>query len=122
MVAPYHTDESDTDKVPPEQTAAGHLRFINLDLKFYTLAETAESQQEKRTLDMLSQQTDGNPEEVKLLMKLNFYKQGKSVNQGKNIHLLEECLFWFDELGKAFHFNEFTRTGLKEKIGFLQLN
>ncbi|XP_035982663.1 uncharacterized protein LOC118557208 [Fundulus heteroclitus] len=64
---------------------------------------------------MMSQQTDVNPEEVKLLMKLTFYTQRKHVNQGENIkNLLKEWPFLFDELGMAVHFQELTGIGLKE--------
>ena len=112
------TDESDTDEVPPEQRAAIQDTYgcINWDLKFLPLGETAESQQEKKEkLKMMSQQTDANPEEVKLLMKLTFYTQRKQVNQGKDIkYLLEEWPFWFDELGMEVHFKELTGIGLKE--------
>ena len=63
----------------------------------------------------MSQQTDGNREEVKLLMKFTFYTQREQVNQGKNIQfLLEEWPFWFSPLGMALHFMELTGIGLKE--------
>ncbi|KAI4887416.1 hypothetical protein NFI96_018878, partial [Prochilodus magdalenae] len=105
-------------KVPPEQRAAiqDTSGCINWDLKFLPLGEIAESQQEKKEkLKMMSQQTDANPEEVKLLMKLTFYTQRKQVNQGKDIkYLLEEWPFWFDGLGMEVHFKELTGIGLKE--------
>ena len=64
---------------------------------------------------MMSQQTDSNPKEVKLLIKLTFYTQCKQVNQGKNIkYLLEDWPFWFDELGMAVCFKELTGNGLKK--------
>ncbi|XP_049331252.1 uncharacterized protein LOC125799229 [Astyanax mexicanus] len=63
----------------------------------------------------MSQQTNANSQDVKLLMRATFYTQRKQVNQGKNIKfLLEEWPFWFDELGMAFHFKELTGIGLKE--------
>ncbi|KAJ8354112.1 hypothetical protein SKAU_G00216790 [Synaphobranchus kaupii] len=114
----HRTDESDTDEIPPEQRAAIQDTYgcIKWDLKFLPLGETPESQQEKKEkLKMMAQQTNANPEEVKLLMKLTFYTQRKQVNQGKNIkYLLEEWPFWFDELGMEVHFKELTGIGLKE--------
>ncbi|XP_022538843.2 uncharacterized protein LOC111195522 isoform X2 [Astyanax mexicanus] len=63
----------------------------------------------------MSQQTNANSQDVKLLMRATFYTQRKQVNQGKNIKfLLEEWPFWFDELGMAVHFKELTGIGLKE--------
>ncbi|XP_034432997.1 uncharacterized protein LOC117756565 [Hippoglossus hippoglossus] len=87
------TDESDTDKVPPEQRATIQDTYgcVNWDLKFLPRGETHESQHEKKEkLKIMSQQTDANPEEVKLLMKLTFYTQREQVNQGKNIQFLLE--------------------------------
>lgn len=113
----HHTDDTDTDEIPPEQRAAIQDTYgcINLDIKFLPLGETPESQQEKKEkLKMISQQTDANLEEVKHLMKLTFYTQRKQVNQGKNIKcLLEEWPFWFSELGMAVHFKELTGIGIK---------
>lgn len=74
----HRTEDSDTDKVPPEQRAAVQDTYgcTNWDLKFPPLGETVESQQErKEKLKMMSQQTDANTDEVKLLMKLTFYTQ-----------------------------------------------
>ncbi|KAL7885610.1 hypothetical protein AOLI_G00059050 [Acnodon oligacanthus] len=114
----HRTDESDTDKVPPEKRAAIQDTYgcINWDLKFLPLGETPESQQEKKEkLKMMSQQTNANSQEVRLLMRATFYTQRKQVNQGKNIkYLLEERPFWFDKLGMAVHFKELTGIGLKE--------
>lgn len=112
------TDESDTDEVPPEKKAAIQDTYgcINWDLKFLPLGETPESQQEKKEkLKRMSQQTNANSQDVKLLMRATFYTQRKQVNQGKNINfLLEEWPFWFDELGMAVHFKELTGIGLKD--------
>lgn len=74
----HHTDESDTDEVPPEQTEAIQDTGINWDLKFLPLGETPESQQQKKEkLRIMYQQTESNPEEVNHLMKWTFYTQYK---------------------------------------------
>lgn len=74
----HHTDESDTDEVPPEQRAAIQDTGINWDLKFLPLGETPESQQQKKEkLRIMYQQTESNPEEVNHLMKWTFYTQYK---------------------------------------------
>ncbi|XP_071319292.1 uncharacterized protein [Trachinotus anak] len=91
------TDESDTDEVPPEQRAAIQDTYgcINWDLKVLPLGETPESQEEKKEkLKMMNQQTEANPEEVKLLMKLTFYTQ-----HVKEMVLL--LLSYFDEKEEA---------------------
>lgn len=63
---------------------------------------------------MMSRQTDANPDEIKLLMKLTFYTQRRHVSQEENIkNLLEEWPFLFEELGMAVHFQELTGIGLK---------
>ncbi|XP_066504840.1 uncharacterized protein [Hoplias malabaricus] len=112
------TEDSDTDEVPPERRAAIQDTYgcINWDLKFLPLGETPESQEEKKEkLKMMSQQTEVNPEEVKLIMKVTFYTQRKQINQGKDIkYLLEEWPFLFSELGMVVHFKELTGIGLKE--------
>ncbi|XP_034033818.1 uncharacterized protein LOC117517016 [Thalassophryne amazonica] len=103
---------------PPEQRVAIQDTYgcINWDLKFLPRGETSESQDlKKEQLNRMFQQTDANPEEIKHLMKLTFYAQHKQVNQGKNINwLLEECPFWFREVGMAVHFKELTGVELQE--------
>ncbi|XP_049437718.1 uncharacterized protein LOC125892035 [Epinephelus fuscoguttatus] len=113
-----HTEDSDTDEVPPEQRAAIQDTYgcIKWDVKFLPLGETPESQQEKQEkLRRMSQQTNANPEEIKQLMKSTFFTQRKQVNQGKNIkYLLEGWPSWFSELGMGVHFKELTGIALKE--------
>lgn len=114
----HPNEDSDTEDVPPEKRATIQDTYgcVNWELKFLPLAETPESQQEKKEiLKMMSEQADVNPEEVKCLMKLTFYTQRKQVNQGTDVkHLLEEWPFLFDEIGMEVHFKELTGTGLKE--------
>ncbi|XP_063752466.1 uncharacterized protein LOC134873015 [Eleginops maclovinus] len=111
-------DESDTDEVPLGQRAAIQDTYgcINWDVKLLPLGETQKTQQKKREqLKIMSQQSDANPEEVKLLMKSTFYTQRQQVNQGKSIkQLLEEWPICFKELGMETHFKELTGSGLKE--------
>lgn len=114
-------DDSDTEEVPPEWRAAVQDTYgcIKWEPRFLPFRETAECQQQTREkLKNVFQQTDANPEEVKLLMMSTFYTQRKQFNQGKDTeYLLEEWPFLFRALGMEVHFKELAGIGLRDTHG-----
>ncbi|XP_043113892.1 uncharacterized protein LOC122358169 [Puntigrus tetrazona] len=114
----HDTDECDTEEVTPEKRAAVQDTYgcINWEVRFMPLSETAESQLlKKEKMRSLSQTTDCNEEEVKVLMKSTYYSQRKDINNGTDMKTLtEEWPFLFQESGMEVHFKDLTGIPLKE--------
>ena len=73
----HQTDDSDhTDEIPLEERAAMQdtYGYIKWNVEFLPHEETQENQQQKmEKLKVVFQHCNGNPEEVKCLMKSTFY-------------------------------------------------
>lgn len=89
------SDEYDSDEIPAERRAAVQDTYgcIQWDMKFMSVSETLESQQEKKDkLKVLSEQAIISPEEVKTLMKFTYFSQRKAINSGTDLQSLMEEL------------------------------
>lgn len=114
----FMIQECDTEEITPEKRAAVQDTYgcINWEVRFIPLGETAESPLlKKEKMRSLSQTTDWNEEEVKVLIKSTYYSQQKDINKGTDIKILsEKWPFLVQESGMEVHFKDLTVIPLKE--------
>ncbi|GAA6096623.1 uncharacterized protein LOC122358169 [Tachysurus ichikawai] len=112
MVAKY--PKSLQDVIEESVIGPGYYSLVK---QFQARVENARESavEKKEKIRSLSQTTDWNEEEVKVLMKSTYYSQQNNINKGTDMKILtDDWPFLFQESGMEVHFKDLTGIPLKE--------